>query len=162
GLPPADRPGPARRDAGAGEPPAERRALPQRQRHPGGHRRCPDGPDAGPAAAGPRRLRLPGRPGPPRLRHGQRAGLPARGRHPPGGPAGPPPGAAGRGRTEEEPPPPPSPAPAMSNLRVVTWRVVAWPAWLASRPPVYGWRAARGLAGSFRFWLLVILLVILL
>ncbi len=41
-----------------------------------------------------------------------------------------------------------------------TRRLLRWPAWLASRPPVWTWRCARWFAGSFRFWLLVVLSVL--
>lgn len=49
----------------------------------------------------------------------------------------------------------------MITLTRLTWQLFSWPTWIVTRPPVWTWRGVRYCVGSFRFWLLVILLVIL-
>jgi multidrug resistance efflux pump len=48
----------------------------------------------------------------------------------------------------------------MSNWARTSWRVVSWPFWALSRPPVWAWRGAGYLLTSFRFWLTLILTVL--
>jgi multidrug resistance efflux pump len=50
----------------------------------------------------------------------------------------------------------------MRKLTTVVRGLVTWPAYVATRPPAWSWRGLRYLAGSFRFWLLVILAVMVL
>lgn len=47
----------------------------------------------------------------------------------------------------------------MRKLSTVVRGLVTWPAYAATRPAARAWRGAGYLAGSFRFWLLVILAV---
>lgn len=47
----------------------------------------------------------------------------------------------------------------MSKLSSRAWQVVAWPAWILSRPVVWPALGVYYLISSFRFWLVVILLV---
>jgi multidrug resistance efflux pump len=50
----------------------------------------------------------------------------------------------------------------MSNWANTSWRVVGWPFWALSRPPVWTWKGIGYLLTSFRFWLLFILTVLIL
>ncbi|MFO0844232.1 MAG: HlyD family secretion protein [Gemmataceae bacterium] len=50
----------------------------------------------------------------------------------------------------------------MSHWASTSWRVVSWPFWAVSRPPVWAWRGVGYLLTSFRFWLLLILTVLVL
>jgi multidrug resistance efflux pump len=48
----------------------------------------------------------------------------------------------------------------MSTLASTSWRLLRWPAWVLSRPVVWSWRAIAYFLASFRFWLLVIVTVL--